>query len=125
MTADSEARGCEMNDNDIVKALEHCVKLGSCAACPYWSCCGELPRDSFDLINRQKAEIERLEAYNANLEAANSHITNTLWDEVVKAKTEAIKEFAERLKQMRVNLCSIEMVAVGDIDAIVEEMTEE
>lgn len=113
-----------MNDNDIVKALEHCVKLGSCVACPYWSCYGELSRDSFNLINRQKAEIERLEAYNANLEAANSYICNTLLDKVSKARAEAIKEFAERLKQTRVDLDGMEMVAVGNIDTIIEQMTE-
>lgn len=54
-----------MTDEEIVKALEHCVK-NDCRQCPYMAKkvdCVSLKRsenDVLNLINRQKAEIERL-----------------------------------------------------------------
>lgn len=57
-----------MNDTEIIKALECCViQGGKCEECPYESimdcdCEDMLLRNAFDLINRQKAEIERLES---------------------------------------------------------------
>lgn len=42
-----------------------------------------------------QAEIERLQGYNENLWAANTTLSN----EILEAKAEAIKEFAERLKE--------------------------
>ena len=58
----------EMTDNEIIKALERCFTLGfdasTCYECPFYTAtakCTEDLRDStLDLINRQKAEIERL-----------------------------------------------------------------
>ena len=55
-----------MTDNEIIKALECCVKLSTegCKACPYYmlghGCLIECLEDTIDLINRQRAEIERL-----------------------------------------------------------------
>ena len=90
-----------LTDNEIIKALERCVKDGypyGCEGCPYRAedCNERLDADALDLINRQKAEIERLK--------------NTLDDVLDRepilversekyAKAEAIKEFAERLKK--------------------------
>ena len=62
-----------MNDNEIIKALECCVEIGEndCQNCPYFNdvSCGcrnyENLKDALDLINRQKAEIERLKGYGA------------------------------------------------------------
>lgn len=63
----------------------------------------KLSHPDFDYIYRvyfeQKAEIERLKDYNENLQTANTHLSNTLLDEVKTAKAEAVKEFAERLKE--------------------------
>lgn len=54
-----------MNDNDIIKALEYCLdeSKSTCVGCSYYnnvykSCV--IKKDALDLINRQKAEIERL-----------------------------------------------------------------
>ena len=89
-----------MNDNDIIKAIEYCFDEDApCEGCPMFNnrfCKTELLKSALNLINRQKAEIERLTGYNENLIAANSDITNKLWDEVEEAKTEAIKECAEK-----------------------------
>ena len=55
----------KITDNDIIKALECCSKNHFCGECPnYHRCCdGDatiMIRSALDLINRQKAEIERL-----------------------------------------------------------------
>lgn len=56
-----------MTDNEIIKALECCGKSPPvCHECKYKGKCNRidcydyLKRDAVDLINRQKAEIERL-----------------------------------------------------------------
>ena len=57
-----------MTDNEIIKALE-CCKNKRCVSCPYddvadkfAECSAKLVNDAHGLINRQKAEIERLSA---------------------------------------------------------------
>ena len=77
-----------------------CKEWGRCNECPYDSdtCIttkGQslIIQDALDLINRQKAEIERLERI-VSIKQKNKQ---TL-------KTEAIKEFAERLKKQFDNL---------------------
>ena len=81
-----------MTDTDIIKALECCCspKSNACDDCPFYERCYEnnewLEKEAIDLINRQKAEIERFE------ECASREM---LYE---KVKSEAIKEFAERLK---------------------------
>ena len=78
-----------------------------------------------DLINRQKAEIEKLniqlqglwnmaslykaeserwEGYNENLLTANSVLSNEILEAKAKAKAEAYKEFAEKAKETFLNL---------------------
>ena len=56
-----------MTDKDIKKALEClCGKGDSCAECIYHKryrfgeCRKQVAKDAIDLINRQKAEIDRL-----------------------------------------------------------------
>lgn len=95
-------------------------------------CCATLRQDwkekwedeAEELINSQKTEIERLEAYNENLQTANVALSNELLD----AKPEAIKEFTERLKEkakMPLGTLYGQMVYAKDIDELVKEMTEE
>ena len=60
-----------MTDNEVVKALECCSKADCdnfcsdiCPQCPYKNeryCAAEISKDALSLINRQKAEIERLQ----------------------------------------------------------------
>lgn len=59
-----------MTDNEIIKALE-CCKKTICVGCPNFHndkgilwCKEELQSETLDLINRQKAEIERLKKEN-------------------------------------------------------------
>ena len=80
-----------MTDNEIIKALEQdkdrVVVLGGLNGIPVIV----YHQDVIDLINRQKAEIERL---NNNLNAMYATLSNS----AKATRHEAIKEFAERLK---------------------------
>ncbi len=54
-----------MTDKEIIKALETCI-LGDCQGCFYGDtnqrgCTDDLMKNALDLINRQQAEIERLQ----------------------------------------------------------------
>ena len=107
-----------MTDSEIMKALECCI-LGDCQGCFYGDtdqrrCKDDLMQNALDLINRltdqlnsaingqetlqgyvakQDKEIERLKA-NLNVE-----LDNFASEYDSKIKSEAVKEFAERLKK--------------------------
>ena len=52
-----------MTDNDIIKALECCPKDILCEQCPLngkSNCMNKLYEYALDIVNRQQAEIERL-----------------------------------------------------------------
>ena len=95
-----------MTDNEIIKALECCgdsVGINhECSKCPRFEvgndmCEIDLHDEARNLINRQKAEIERLQE--EKLQSVNV-LCGDLFNETIKiAKSEAIKEFAERLKR--------------------------
>lgn len=129
-----------MNDNDIIKALGFCESPDcECTSlCPMFyngtncisDCRGELHKNALDLINRQKAEIERLTKDNERV-IKNWHILDERTKEryadlyeqakgVVKA--DAIKEFATTLiedsKRFFVSTPFIE-----HIDDLAKEMT--
>ena len=70
----------KFTDEEIIKALERCVKRGN----------RNYDTDIvLDLINRQKSEIERYKRYYYRHEYDK-------WEKHIKA--EAYKEFAEKLK---------------------------
>ena len=114
-----------MTDEQIVKALECCGKgFGNCEGCPYdeddHNCVtmdGEtlVIQAALDLINRQKAEIERLRTMNSELNIG-----------IKKLKEFAVKEFAERLNKHSVYVDDYDcfMVSAESIDNLVKEMTE-
>ena len=127
-----------MTDNEIIKALECCtVGTFDCSKeCPCYSsksnlkvssCRFELMCEISDLINRQKAEIERLKK---NIDGLNIFTKN----HIKVIRLQAIKEFAERLKdEMRLEddcrydcmNCFYECKGyVPIIDNLVKEMTE-
>ena len=93
-----------MTDNQIIKALEGCWLEGNCEHCPMKKdnkCKAILRQIVLDLINRQQAEIERLNKQNEALHKRyiNKHTAYCeLLDELEETKIESIKEFAERLK---------------------------
>ena len=113
-----------MNKDDIKKGLECCSnpRLSSCNNCPYnnngeFSCRdGEMCKDALNLITEQEKKIERLKDENkencwkcieakrvteedyAKLqeEFANYQIASD--KEIMAQKKQAVKEFAEKLK---------------------------
>lgn len=97
-----------MKDEQIIKALENMQYGGhSCADCKFgtmkgYERCGIkgciISRQAALLINRQKAEIERLEFRCDDCDRIG--LTRSEYKTCIKqAKSEAIKEFAERLKE--------------------------
>lgn len=73
-----------MTENEVIKALECCAYWENdktCEDCPAntydFSCANRMAKYALNFINRRKAEIEQ---------------------EIKEIKSEAIKEFAERLK---------------------------
>jgi FtsZ-binding cell division protein ZapB len=95
-----------MTDNDIIKALEFCADSRDtdkhCLKCPYCNesyCLDKMMADALDLINRQKAEIERLkEKHKLAVEEREANVKG-FTESLKTVKAEAIKEFAERLKE--------------------------
>lgn len=84
-----------MTDNEIIKALECCTKIG-CSNCPLYApeqtgtCVKRVMLSSLDFINRQKAEIEhwRSEAYKYQKFWSNSYNEQEV-DEVIEKQPEA------------------------------------
>ena len=130
-------------DEQIKKALECCInwEATTCEKCPLDDECdndGDTPlRNALDLINRQKAEIERLESLCEKIGIANDVKLEricVLQEDLETAKAEAIKEFAERLKKSAFD-CDVsfgfgrehytEAVTVFEIDNLVKEMVGE
>ena len=98
-----------MTDNEIVKALEYCFtndwNRTKCDKCKFYTgttqCVEDLKSASIYLIKRQQADIERLKcemgkllpkdcAYTVQMEVSNKLET--------QIRAEAVREFAERLK---------------------------
>lgn len=123
-----------LTDNEIINALECCISftnLNECDNCPFHERCEngeELESLVLSLINRQKAEIERLKVdskMHIVYKGARGFGRAFFFSEVVKqAKAEAIKEFVERLKREKRDLFCIENID-GLIDNLVKEMVGE
>ena len=99
-----------MTDNEIIKALKCCTGY-DCENCEALKYCdymqpGALAGAALDLINRQKAEIERLQK---NIDGLNIFTKN----HIKVIRLQAIKEFAERLEN---NLCGCDVT--GDRDNV-------
>ena len=99
-----------MTDNEIIKALECCkdTEYGRCKGCPLNTgrdfCSEKLHGESFEIINRQKTEIEALidvvRGLTSDIEwlrKANGSCScmGMLYSEI---KADAYKEFADALK---------------------------
>ena len=125
-----------MTEREIIKALKRIVQYSG-----FTDDVSNTLLSALDLINRQQAEIERLQK-KANIpfakitfemdklqEIVNEYVKNIEID-INLAKSEAIKEFAERLKAYAKELhvgdnISWLVLGVGRIDQLVKEMTEE
>ena len=148
-----------MTDEQIIKAADIC-RTGECSGCPYHelytaSCLNKLTKDVYHLINRQKAEnkqlTEALECANTRIKELTTKIecndgfdqwkhladvTEKHYEELYQeakesVRAEAIKEFAERLKDMSIGLeigddkkYKMTVVSPLAIDTVLKEMTE-
>ena len=117
-----------MTDNEIIKALECCSTV-TCFTnkCPYEEiydipkCTTKLTQDALDLINRQKAEIERSERSAKQWEET----ARELFISRENAKAEAIREFAKTLKEHYSDFigdCYYEENFRNYVDNLVKEM---
>ena len=117
-----------MTDKEIIKALELCMDEDDrCGECPYEGsperCVKVHGKDLLDLINRQKAENERLETNNLSIQKTLSKMSLG----VEQARAEAIKDFADDLMArayLSSNWSNSErtyVVEVEDINTLVDE----
>ena len=87
-------------DKDIISSLEVIATTCNCNECKIrsgkWGTCNcseTTANAALNLINRQKADIERLE------KEKDSKLVMCIANDKDKIKSEAIKDFAERLKE--------------------------
>ena len=138
-----------MTDNEIIKALECCAQpIPICKECPCYDsnvpypCADQLKWATLNLIDSQQTEIERLNSLVddhfwdfcsiAGCEGASNDCWKTCPDSRYnKIKSEAIKEFAEKLKE-KVHIFEsgfeanedriVKIVTLKDIDNLLKEM---
>lgn len=127
-----------MTDNEIIKALEGAILNSKRYDSKVWPIEVYKLENVIDLITRQQAEIERLKKteieiddfcrrlcrmrmLNGNAIASYEDLQNYIQEE----KSEAVKEFAERLKKKSFPFdieSDIEVVLIKDVYNIVKEM---
>lgn len=103
-----------MSDEAIKKALECCAYNDDCESCPRSKYCDGVEQmiHALELINRQQAEIERLKGAIQEwvdgkcLSQKHLLMIGKLQNEIEQAKSEAIKEFAERFIDEECAYCS-------------------
>lgn len=143
----------KFTDEEIIKALKLCSKslsIKTCQKCPFYlqtNCVSALKLNALDLINRQKAEIEKLKSkygklceyaekkefelaeINADISWFREAKFSRLAPAIKEIKVEACKEFAEKLKEKRwdaeCRVGYVQVVDVGDIDEVLKEMVGE
>lgn len=119
----------KLTDKEIIEGLERCISTttdAACEGCPFnkqnlcdidkWA----LEKYALNLINRQKTEIERL---NKKVGELSDVLSDTIRIRYAEAKSEAYKEFAEKLKEEALPKCDWDdCVDVEDIDKLLKEM---
>lgn len=133
----------QITDAEVMKALPTVLYGGhSCRACKYRKIKGEercglkgcyIARQALDLTNRQQAKIAELEVEIGRLEQKITYLRDInkrtdahLHVQLVEhSKSEAYREFAERLKTyLLLNLSErISVVTADDVDKLLKELT--
>ena len=119
-----------MTDAQIIKNAEY-HKHVNCSRCDYKNygsnCLHELLNDSIKMAKRLCEDVADLEeGYNDGIVCISRYKAENKWllQKLQQAKSEAIKEFAERLKKEALIDSGFEVLQVGTIDNLVKEMTE-
>lgn len=106
-----------MTDEQIIKALKICFEDEECTGCPLENNESECEKfniweQAFNLIDRQKAEIEMLQIKIEGVQEANAVLREHI--------RKAVREFAERLQ----NRCDEQQGCLwsSDIGAVLEEV---
>ena len=94
-----------MTDNEIIKAFENMLKNFDGKVSDF-----EAIASAIDLINGQKAEIERLQTENRILSQKRMNLFEKL-DFIEKTRAKAVKEFAERFEN---ELTQIEVIYIDE-----------
>ena len=135
-----------MTDEQIIKALECCstdVQENPCPKCAFYNkhrCSTLMLNAASDIINRQKVKIKSLKQIINEQDKEVLKLQNRIifWRKNLnyqpeKIKSEAIKEFAERLDEMiyatHGNIVDVDGIVLlsyidDDINKLVKEMTE-
>ena len=120
-----------MTDDENIKAFECCYVEDSCLDCNECPIKNKMVDEA--PCYKCAAEIERLRNRNKFLEIEYKNQGNLFWARVQTSNLEAIKDFAERLKEIiythmdRVDVDGVVLLTRVDnsIDNLVKEITEE
>lgn len=111
-----------MKDREIIETLKNCSMASGCRACPYadsTDCAGEMSALALDLIKRKMAEIEKL---CERLGEFDDEINRMAKERYERGRSDAVEEFAERMKEMLDG--KTDPVDEYDIDEVAQEMAE-
>ena len=119
-----------MNDSEIIKGLTTSSDPNNLNCQPTTKLC----KEALDLIKRQQTEIDTMKDTMAKLlntlERANKYGLGAderieqLKIELEKAKSEAVREFAEKLRRESLLDRGYEILQEGVIETLIKEMTE-
>jgi DNA anti-recombination protein RmuC len=141
-----------MKDNEIMECAENCVSVSPmCICCPFDEgtltvdeCMSKLLEKLVEVANRQKAELAKkdteidilirkkealrdevseLKAEVEEWKLEQCRVLHRCSEQIIEARDEAIKEFAERLKNLTASYW-LDNINKGHIDNLVKEMTE-
>lgn len=130
-----------MNDNEIIELLDNCCNSTHCYGCQFADergCASHVAQIAFDLINRQKAEIENFrntpiirlfDLWRADVEAdARKEFANKVHTEIRQALESNYKAKNERLANPNITMadefvsyCEGKISALRWIDGFVKE----
>ena len=127
----------KFTDDEIIKMLEEIPEVGDCSRdCIFYDgkvhhCASVVAHHALALINRQKAEIEKLESLSERLGDDVTLKLKYIYElekRLAIAKAEAIKEFAENVKAIFECVLyfddDVKECIINEIDELVKEMTE-
>ena len=144
-----------MTDTETIKALECCMDTNgvNCGKCPYCDGCvasentSLMMKDTLDLINRQKAELNQYaeeqhelmiekdklfdiaEKQKAEIErlkkGINIELENYATEYDNKIKAEAAKEFAEKVKELAYLHEEYNTMVIEDVDEKIDNLLKE
>ena len=119
-----------MEEREIIKANDLCSKIPQqckdCPFCKFDDCVSELSEKTIDLINRQQAEIERLQYKVKRLKEYDEQRDIALHSRLIAtSRAEAVKEFAERLKGFLDDFYHAEEDALLETSDLIDNLVKE